>query len=45
MALAERDLAFWDTERNAWRVEAGRFEIQVGRSSRDIRLRTSFELD
>ena len=45
MALAERDLAFWDTERNAWRVEPGRFEIQVGRSSRDIRLRTSFELD
>ena len=39
MALSDRDLAFWDTERNGWRVEPGRFEIQVGRSSGDIRLR------
>jgi len=44
MAIANRDLAFWDTERSAWRVEPGRFEIGVGRSSRDIRLRAEFEL-
>jgi beta-glucosidase len=33
--------AFWyfDTSRNAWSVEAGEFEILVGASSRDIRLR------
>jgi beta-glucosidase len=32
--------AFWyfDTNRNAWRVEPGEFEILVGASSRDIRL-------
>jgi len=45
MSLSDRDLAFWDTERNAWRVEPGRFEIGVGRSSRDIRLRAEFELE
>ena len=45
MAVSDRDLAFWDVERSAWRVEPGRFEIQVGRSSRDIRLRTTFELE
>jgi beta-glucosidase len=45
MALSDRDLAFWDVEQNAWRVEPGRFEIQVGRSSRDIRLRAEFELE
>src|ERR1035437_2060154 len=45
MALAERDLAFWDTERNAWRVEARPFEIQVGRSSRDIRLRAKVNIE
>jgi len=45
MAISDRDLAFWDTERNAWHVEPGSFEIQVGRSSRDIRLRARFELE
>ena len=32
--------AFWyfDTNKNAWSVEAGEFEIMVGASSRDIRL-------
>jgi beta-glucosidase len=45
MAVSDRDLAFWDVERSAWRVELGRFEIQVGRSSRDIRLRTTFQLE
>ena len=44
MALSDRDLAFWDTERDGWRVEPGRFEIQVGRSSGDIRLRAEVDL-
>jgi beta-glucosidase len=36
--------AFWyfDVTRNTWMVEAGDFEILVGSSSRDIRLRESF---
>jgi beta-glucosidase len=44
LALDDRDLAYWDTARHSWRIEPGRFEIQVGRSSRDIRLRQEFEL-
>jgi beta-glucosidase len=45
LALEDRDLAYWDIDSHSWRIEPGRFEIQVGRSSRDIRLRQSFELD
>jgi beta-glucosidase len=44
LALDDRDLAYWDVDDHSWRIEPGRFEIQVGRSSRDIRLRQSFEL-
>ena len=44
LALEDRDLAFWDVDHHAWRIEPGRFEIQVGHSSRDIRLRQTFEL-
>jgi hypothetical protein len=39
LALEDRDLAYWDVARRSWRIEPGRFEIQVGHSSRDIRLR------
>jgi beta-glucosidase len=44
LALEDRDLAYWDTDTSSWRIEPGRFEIQVGHSSRDIRLRRAFEL-
>jgi beta-glucosidase len=44
LALEDRALAFWDAKRHNWRVEPGRYEVQVGHSSRDIRLRSSFEL-
>jgi beta-glucosidase len=44
LALEDRDLAYWDVNHHSWRMEPGRFEVQVGRSSRDIRLRQSFEL-
>ncbi len=37
-ALTERDLAFYDVERQRWTAEPGEFEILVGSSSRDIRL-------
>ncbi|HEY5731995.1 MAG TPA: glycoside hydrolase family 3 C-terminal domain-containing protein [Anaerolineales bacterium] len=38
--------AFWyfDTAINAWSTEAGEFEIQIGASSRDIRLKEKMEL-
>jgi SAM-dependent methyltransferase len=41
---AGRDLACWDVESRAWRIEPGRFEIEVGHSSRDIRLHQAFDL-
>ncbi|MGD0249093.1 MAG: fibronectin type III-like domain-contianing protein [Candidatus Limnocylindrales bacterium] len=44
LALEDRHLAYWDRARHSWRVEPGRYEIGVGRSSRDIRLRRSFDL-
>jgi beta-glucosidase len=44
LALENRDLAYWDVEHHRWRLEPGRYEIQVGRSSADIRLRETFEL-
>ncbi|MBF9069044.1 beta-glucosidase family protein [Streptacidiphilus fuscans] len=37
-ALTERDLAHWSTARGGWRVDAGAFTVEVGASSRDIRL-------
>ncbi len=45
LALEHRDLAYWDVDHHHWQVEPGRYEIQVGHSSADIRLRETFELD
>jgi beta-glucosidase len=42
--LDDRDFAYWDVAASAWRLEGGEFVIEVGASSRDIRLRTSIEL-
>lgn len=44
LTLDDRDFAYWDTPSQSWLVEPGRFEIQVGHSSRDIRLRRTFDL-
>jgi beta-glucosidase len=44
LALEDRALAFWDAKRHNWRVEPGRYEVQVGHSSGDIRLRSTFDL-
>jgi beta-glucosidase len=38
ITLDSRAFAFWDDLAAVWTVEPGLFEIQVGRSSRDIRL-------
>jgi beta-glucosidase len=35
-----RSLAHWDHAAGAWAVEPGRYELGVGRSSRDLRLTT-----
>lgn len=44
LALNSRSLARWDVESHSWRIEPGRFEIEIGSSSRDIRLRQTLEL-
>src|SRR5690606_17088318 len=43
MELNQRDLSFWDVNTNNWLAEPGEFEIQIGASSRDIRLRKTFD--
>lgn len=39
--LDRRSFSYYDEEAGAWRVEPGEYEILVGASSRDIRLRTT----
>ncbi|GAA2209621.1 glycoside hydrolase family 3 C-terminal domain-containing protein [Nonomuraea monospora] len=39
LPLTGRDLAQWSVERGGWRIEPGSFLVEVGASSRDIRLR------
>jgi beta-glucosidase len=41
--LDPQALAFYDDRRQAWVVEAGTFEVLVGSSSQDIRLKGQFE--
>jgi beta-glucosidase len=43
-SLDERALSYYDPLRRAWVAEAGEFEVLVGSSSRDIRLRGGFVL-
>lgn len=43
LKLAERDLSIWDTEAHDWAKVPGTFEVMLGSSSRDIRLRDHFE--
>jgi beta-glucosidase len=42
--LTKRDFSYWDVVPGAWRLEGGEFVIEVGASSRDIRLRTTITL-
>jgi beta-glucosidase len=42
--LDRRGFSFWHAETHGWVLEPGRFEIRVGRSSRDIRWRGTVEL-
>lgn len=37
--LTKRDLSVWSVERHGWELVTGEFEVLVGSSSRDIRLR------
>ncbi|HEY0530265.1 MAG TPA: glycoside hydrolase family 3 C-terminal domain-containing protein [Actinoplanes sp.] len=42
--LSSRDFSYWDVAADAWRLEGGDFTIEVGASSRDIRLHTTITL-
>jgi len=42
--LDRSDLSYWSPEKKAWVADPGTFEIQVGASSRDIRLHAPLEL-
>ncbi len=42
--LGRGALSYWSPEKKAWTADPGTFEIQVGASSRDIRLRAPLEL-
>ena len=41
--LNERSFAYYDVESHSWKADPGKYEIRVGSSSRDIRLKTVVE--
>ncbi|NTW08232.1 MAG: hypothetical protein HGA28_01515, partial [Anaerolineaceae bacterium] len=45
LQLDERSLSFYDPHKKAWVAESGKFELLIGSSSRDIRLKKTFELE
>jgi beta-glucosidase len=44
LRLDRDDLAAFDETSGTWVVHPGRYEVQIGRSSRDLRGRASFEV-
>jgi beta-glucosidase len=42
-ALDDRAFSYWDDARHAWRADPGRYMVEVGASSRDIRARAVVE--
>jgi beta-glucosidase len=44
-SLDERALSFYDPHQHAWVAESGKFQVQIGSSSRDIRLKAKFRLE
>jgi beta-glucosidase len=44
LAIDSKSLAYWDEAQHGWVAEAGAFEVLIGSSSRDIRLRAEFQL-
>lgn len=43
--LTDRDLSYWSVVLGRWVLEPGEFAIEIGSSSRDIRLSTSINVD
>lgn len=44
MLLNERSFAYWDTASGAWKVRPGKYTLQAGASSADIRLKQEVDL-
>ena len=44
-SLDERAMSFYDPHKQAWVAEPGEFEVLVGSSSRDIRVKAKFKLE
>jgi beta-glucosidase len=44
-ALTKRDISYWDIKQQKWIVPSGTFNVYVGSSSRDIRLKGKFTVD
>jgi beta-glucosidase len=42
--ITKKELSYWDVSKNDWYAEPGKFEILIGSSSADIKLRSIFEL-
>jgi len=43
--LKERDFAFWDIKSNNWKIEPGEFDVMLGKSSRDIVLKSTINVE
>jgi len=43
--LRQRDFSFWDENTSNWLVEPGKFEILIGSSSADIKIKKAIEID
>lgn len=43
--LRNEDFSYWDDTKKDWNIEAGEFEIMIGSSSEEIRLKASLTLD
>ena len=42
--LSPRDLCYYDVDGRQWKADPGQYEIEIGASSRDIRLTAPFQL-
>jgi beta-glucosidase len=43
--ITKEDLAFYDVKTKSWIAEKGKFEVLIGASSRDIKLKKLFRLE
>lgn len=42
--IQQRDMSIWDVVSRSWKAVAGEFTVEVGSSSRDIRLHSAVQL-